>query len=308
MTISSGSMLAAVAAAAAVTMALSDGARAACPETPCDCVGGAAAYRVVADRLFDFGSTFYGHLCTRTAQLAEPTDYGQPDDIVGDLHALAGAGSVAVRGRIARQGPGDEIVVSGTLATGGGDVTGPVSAGTLDTTGTHPGITACDQAEDDIVAGSQMLAALTPTQTLPRLVIDQPGLTQFPVGPGVNVIQVDGRIAMRQGILEIVLDPGTDAVVFNARAFSMRRSTRIFVSGGDATKVMINLPGPGPSVVAKSDAWITPPVLAPERTMRIKGGTRFAALFGRRVIVHQSVTDFDTCSPSGAFLEAPDPF
>lgn len=307
MTISSGSMRAAVAAAAAVLVALSDGARAACPDTPCDCVGGASAYRIVADRLFDFDSVFYGNLCTRTAQLAEPNEDGPPEDIVGDLHALAGAGSVAVRGRIARQGPGDEIVVAGALATGGGDVSGPISAGTLDTTGNHPGIAACDQAMDDIVAGSQMLAALTPTQTLPRLIVDHPGVTEFPVGPGVNVIQIDGRMVLRnEANLHIVLDPGTDAVVFNTRAFSMRRFSRIFVVGGDATKVMINVAGSGPSVVATSDTWITPAIFAPERTVRIKGA-RFAALFGERVVLRQATTDFVTCpSPSGAFLDPPD--
>ena len=298
--------------AALMFAALPSGARGACPGIPCDCVGAAAGYRAVAlEDLSDFDSVVYGDLCAETARLREPPgEGGGIDDIEGSLHVLAATG-VAVSARISRPDPGDNVFVAGVLATGGGSVTGPVVAGTLDTSGSHPGITSCQQATVDVQTTSQMLAGLTATQVLPHIIADGPGTTQFAVGPGVNVVQVDGRIAVRDNVLEIVLDPATDAVVFNARALSMRRGTRIVVTGGDDSKVMINLPGPGPAAVVKRDAWVAPVVFAPERVIRATGGARFAGMFGRRVKLREVFLDqiFDTCaSPSGAFLEAPAAF
>jgi len=294
--------------AALLLIGLAGRAGAACPSVPCDCVGTAAAdYRaVVVDRFFSNYNTVYGNVCADTAWLIEPHTDAVPADFEGSMHVLGGVQQLTVRARIPRADPGDSIVVAGVLATrAGAVVTGPISASAIDTTGTHPGVSNCQQAIADIGATSDMLALLAPTQVLPRIVADGPGTTQFPVGPGVQVIEVENRIAVREGILEIVLDPATDAAIFNTRALSLRRNTRIVVSGGDDTKVLINVRYPGPGVVVKSGAWVVPVVFAPDRVVRATGA-RFASIFAERLILRESLVDViaDTCpSPSGAFLE-----
>ena len=282
---------------------------AACPTVPCDCVGAAGSYRVVTSgelsvgwgferQLGDrVGSVVDGDLCGQTAELTEPGDDASVADVEGDLHVVAGAGQVAVSARIVRPEPGGSVVVSGVLATGGGSVSGPVSAGTLDTTGTHPGVGSCQQAVADIQAASQMLAALAPTQVLPRIVAGGSGPNEIVAGPGLNVVRVEGGISVVT-VLYITLDPATDAVVINGESLSLKRFAQIVVVGGDDTKVVVNLPGPGAGVRMRYKASVAPMVLAPERVIRTSTGSNFAGMFGARALLRGVSVDqtFELCA------------
>jgi hypothetical protein len=299
-------------------------AGAACPTIPCDCLGAAAAYRAVAVRQLRFGQgpgaaspvlgTIWGSLCAEKMSFSEHETDAGATDIDGDVHALTGSGRTAVTAHIGRQDPGQGVMVTGVVATGGGRVIGPVLAGAIDTTGGHPGVAACQQALTDTAAASQMLAALTPTQTLPEIIVrDFSDNVQIVAGPGINVIGVDGRIALTEGNLEFVLDPATDAVILNGKTLTMRRFGDVLVTGGDASKVILNFPGSGGPIAAKDSARIRPAILAPERIVRVGSHGSFAAVFGKRVILRGSTAaiDADVCpaaSPSGAFVDAPVPF
>lgn len=289
--------------------------RAACPDSPCDCLGEASSYRVVALDLLDArvggppyeflrGSRIEGRACAFTAKLKAST--------VQDLYALAGAGEVAVRGPRSNISP---PTVEDVLATGGGTVSGEVAAGTLDTTGTHPGIASCQQAAADIQAASQMLAMLSPTQVLPAIV--EPYGPGFPAatitaGPGINVVKVEGPIILDDyDDLWVQLDPATDAVVINATKLVVREVAAISVMGGDDAKVIINIPGRGSAVVLRNALVVEPTILAPQRTARLKVANAVSTILARRVALQGAIIEpgpgVNTCSPSGAFLDSLEP-
>lgn len=297
-------------------------ARAACPDQLCDCLGEAAGYRAVAaDRLragiglaldtnppMQLGSIIAGDLCAGRADLAESAN--DSTEIQGDLYVFAGAGSRAVRSRIAGPDGANTVLVSGVIATGGGSVFGPVTANAIDTTGTHPGIASCQQAVGDMLAASQTLAALPATQIFDTIIAPVGEDLVVNAGPGVNVINVAGKVTA-WGNLRFVLAPATDAVVVNAKTLFV--SGAVSVEGGDETKVVINLTGRGRAVLVKTDATVAPLLLAPERVVKVSPRGDIAGALARRVFFGGSFASqlHDVCpaaSPSGAFVDAPAPF
>lgn len=286
-----------------VSALLSTPAEAACPQTPCDCLGEAGGYRVVAaehvnagvgmvrDASFRFpiGTIILdGDVCSTTAILGEPaSDYTEID---GDLYALAGPGKVAIKARIFGPSQGDTVGAF-TNATGGGSVVGPI-AGVVDTTGTHPGIASCQQAISDVSAASQTLAGLATTISLGEVRIYDGSDVEIDAEPGVNVISA-GRIALKalqigQNIddssLTINVGPTTDAVIINAASLFVGKNCALRIIG-DERKVLLNLPGAGPTVLVQEDALVDATVLAPERVIRVGSRTELNAAHGRRVLL-----------------------
>lgn len=296
--------------------------RAVCPTDLCDCYGEAAAYRAVAADRFRatvglarelsppalVGSLVAGSACAIRADLAEPTNGDTQID--GDLVALTAAGSRAVRSRIAGPDGAHTVLVTGIIATGGGAVFGPVSADAIDTTGAHPGVASCQAAISDMIAASQTLAALPPSQSFDTIIVPASGELAVNAGPGVSVVNVAGKLTAF-GNLRLVLQPTTDALVINTRTMFVRGS--ITVEGGDETKAVINLTGPGKAVIVKSNASVAPLVLAPERVVKVSTRGDIAGAFARRVFLNGASASqvHDVCataSPSGAFLDTPAAF
>src|SRR5262245_32424841 len=106
----------------ALSGAMPERARAACPQSLCDCLGEAGGYRVVAtdhvlagvgmvrdfDYRFPIGTVILdGNVCATTAVLAEPaSDYTLID---GDVYALAGPGKVAIKAQVFGPSEGDSV-------------------------------------------------------------------------------------------------------------------------------------------------------------------------------------------------------
>jgi len=290
-------------AALAVSSATPELAWAACPQSLCDCLDEAGGYRVVAsehvtagvgmvrdfDYRFQIGTIILnGDVCATTAFLAEPAnDYTEID---GNLYALAGPGTVAIKAKVFGPASGDSVGAV-TNATGGGSIFGPI-AGAVDTTGTHPGIASCQEAISDVQAASQLLAFLAPTQALGDIRIYDGSVVQINAGPGVNVFSA-GRIALKartigfsieSSIVKIVLDPATEAVVINAASLFVGKNCGIRVVG-DERKVLINLPFAGPTSLIQEDAVVDAGVLAPYRVVRVGSRTELNAAYGRRVLL-----------------------
>jgi hypothetical protein len=285
---------------------------AACPDVPCDCFGEARRYGLVASERLKaavgatniqppWGTRIFVDACARDAVLTEPKD--RPTEIQGDLHTLAGAGNVAVRARVLGD-PADTVQIAGVVATGGGSVQGPLSAGTIDTTGTHPDVAYCQQAVDDVGAASEMLAALTPTKVLGHLRIQT--FMEIDAQPGINVLSAES-IYNSAGLI-IRLDPDTDAVIVNTRRLVANYGL-FLVEGGERTKVVLNVHGDGPSVVVRPSNAIEPILLAPNRTVRMSN-VDAAEVYARRLVLRAStIAGPDGCSsPSGAFLETAELF
>ena len=297
MTSSRSRVLGLVLLAAAFTMARA--ARAACPQVTCDCLGQAAQYSIVAAEKVSFswgtyrseGSTLYsdssaGEVCATTATLkgisAGPDGGGLAD--VGTLVAVAGPGAQAVRA----SSRGDVNVFLGLLVTGGGAFVGADQAEVqaLDTSGTHAQVAACTQAMADAQAGSQMLAALTPTLDYGDIVLTGDEELEINVGAGVNVIRAN-KVILRASpisyppVLRINTVPETESVIINTDELSAGYAS--IVEGGPT---MINVPGRGPSVRLNKYSGVRVPVLAPERIVKLTvpfAGT--TSLYGRRVFV-----------------------
>ena len=300
--------------AAALALAGPSHVAAVCPNDLCECLGEAANFRVVSADKMTVGSgnvvsSYYpfmigtfvldnveANVCGgTTALLTEPgRDY---TEIEGDLYVLEGPGRTAIRGRILgpESYPGQTSVVGAkNIATGGGSIVGPVAAiNTIDTTGTHPGLTRCAQAIADIQSASQTFAGLTPTQTLGAVIFDDGEQHDIAVGPGVNVLSASklivkpkkvSRSYLRGTTLQLTLDPATESVIINASSLYVGRNCGIVVFG-DPTKVVINIVGPGAGPSSGQDAYVAPAILAPERMVRIGPRGDARAVYGKKVLL-----------------------
>lgn len=274
-------------------------ARAACPESICDCLGEAKTFSVVASGVpsikggryrftggypgYPTGTFIEGDLCAPAALLS-----GFVDSQTGlfNLIALAGPGRIAAQ--FYAHDPYHEgysypgVLVDEQVITGGGRVVGEVEVGVgIDTTGTHPRLGSCQQAINDMQSASATLAALAPTQDLGRVSVR--GETfEINAGPGVNVIAAT-EIALRvkrvppyeypePAILQINLDPSTQAVIVNTPRLRVRGECEIVVDySGSEGKVILNVPGHGSTVAISLQGTVTVPILAPDRRVLVGG-------------------------------------
>jgi hypothetical protein len=285
-------------------------AYAACPQNLCDCLGAATAFTVVGanDLLLRqgfvnsygypeiSGTGIHGDVCGPKALASGQPSSGQRTDM-DNLSVLAGPGELAARFvTYDPQGIGTPGVrVPGVVATGGGSLDGAVTAGSIDTTGTHPSIAACQQAVSDIQTASANLAALAPTQTLGKVVLRGETLDLY-VGPGVQVINAES-ITMRPKRLyaggfphfaEIMVHPqaGTEAVIINTGKLSMGGDCAFYYSGSPK-KMIVNVPGPGRTVKIALYNSIDVPILAPERTVKV-GVAVIANIYAGKVMLRGS--------------------
>jgi hypothetical protein len=278
-------------------------ARAACPQVPCDCLGQAAQYDLVASQSVDirFGSYFsdvtlvhagssVNAVCTTTGSLTGTLAFpGSGSTGVGTFVAIAGPGSQAARAST-RGGSGTAVSV-GLLVTGGGtfDDADEADVQQLDTSGTHAQVSTCTQAMADVQSGSQTLAALAPTSDYGEIVLTPGEELDINAGPGVTVIKaakvvLRSRLAVGFATLRINTVPETEAVIINTERLSVGSYSNIEGGGG---KTFINVIGPGTAVRYGRFARVDVPVLAPERVLRMAGAFFFSmkGTYARSVFV-----------------------
>jgi len=300
--------------AAVLTVCLGQLAGATCPESIADCLGEAKNFLFVASDKLSLGSwkevtygyaTRYGTMvngdaCGVTARLQGSSASDYETTISGDLLALADSGTaVSVHSDFSLY-PGEAgVLVYGVLATGGGRVAGQIGAGSsggIDTSGTHPKLASCRQAIADMQSASTTLASLPATQELGPVTV-RGDTFRIVAGPGVNVITTPsislrsvsspGYYYRQGGVLEIDTSPDTQSVVINTGKLYVGIGAEIYGYGD----VIINVPGPGPSIKAFTfsgyqQAYINgPPVLAPQRGIKLYTGITtnfFARQIGSR--------------------------
>jgi hypothetical protein len=301
-----------------------------CPQKVCACLGEARRYAAVAvtelklrNHKINYGyGSFYtaspfsnGPVCAQTATAVGSRD-GAAD--LDDFFIAATAGAaLKVKGKYVPQ-DGQLLYVSHDLATGGGAIIaepGSIHVGGLtDTTGTHPGAASCQEAID-AVAVSDELAALTPTRTLPPIVLDS-SMT-IDVGPGIDVIETPS-ISVRpmktfggeylSTELLLIVAPFTQAVIINTRRVSLGAASLISVIGGSSS-VLINVVDGGP-VKMNHDVNVEASILAPRSNITARYRTHTSALFGAKITLRGAGVNREfypsPCSPSGAFLDGVD--
>jgi hypothetical protein len=271
-------------------------ARADCPNPAdiCECVGEAKNFNLVATkdiRIGDYRQVYYGYpyftqayvqgnICTNRVNARGHIYY--PTYLGDDVLLLRGPGSWAakIRKHGDRYGYGGYGVTADLIATGGGHIRGEenLSVYEVDTSGTHPGLDPCEQAIVDMESASAALAALTPTQDLGRINI-RGEYVYIEAGPGVAVLQAS-RISVRPiryegypepGWLYIEWGPETEAVIINTSDLRVGDGCQVY-SDGPQDKTIINVPGKGRKVYIEDLAFVEPPILAPQRPVRVGHG------------------------------------
>jgi choice-of-anchor A domain-containing protein len=257
-------------------------AGAACPQSPCDCVGEARSFAGIGARTARLASGRYGSGAEAEGDLCAPSV------VVSSVPFPLGS-DTSTRNLVALKPTGIAAIitggsqVAGDVVTGGGGViqkTLATISGVIDTSGTDPRLASCAQAIADAAAASALLAALPPTRDLGSIrlrsdLVDIDNLVLH-ADPGVNVwtateIQVRAPYPdfIANGV-HIVMAPDTDAVIINTSRLKLNGvGSGIYVSGiGEDSKLVVNVPGAGPTVVVKGYGEVEGFLLAPERTVR----------------------------------------
>jgi len=181
---------------------------------------------------------------------------------------------------VAVKGVGNAIAFNGydnanNVYTGGGTVKGPREgfvSGTVDTSGTHPLVASCRQAQAAALSASAELAALPPSQSLGDITVNA-GDTVYISGDGaidIGSLTVNGKwgTGFCSSSAELYISGG--AVVLNVRGrLSIGSCARIDVTG-DAAAV-INVPGRGRTIHVGGAAYVVAPILAPARNLVMSG-------------------------------------
>lgn len=293
-------------------------ADATCPQNPCDCLGAALNFDVVAaDTLAmqagSYGSRGYyrytfpgfvaGDVCAGKARMAG-SPYADAETQVGDLVLLAPAGKVAVRFRNLRDGYAGAAVL-GDLVTAGGRIVGEndTVSGEIDTTGTDERVSSCQQAVLDMVDASTTLAGLPPTMDLGRLVLRGPddNLT-ISVGAGVHVINATA-ISVMPGLSDgyrtgatfgIEWANDTEAVIINTPSLRVGDLSTVYGA------TVVNVYGKGSMVTVGREAFASP-ILAPHRRVALRpmGESNAEGIFADRVRIRgsQVAGGFSACFP-----------
>jgi choice-of-anchor A domain-containing protein len=279
-----------------VAVAAAGGAQAACPQNVVDCMGAAAGFAVVAEKLsINKGITgsegfsgaqpaFVGDVCAPKAAVGGPAGC---ETTVDSLVLLAADGFAASFNSSASYcssfTPGIGVIVSGDVVTGGGLLRRQAVAsllGNVDTTGTDPRLPACAQAMADVQSASATLGALAPTRDLGAIRVAPSDGLLLVADPGVNVwtasqINLLSRTApfgeISYSTLRIQLDPATESVVINvAGNVNIGTFSDIDVMGeaaADRAKVVLNLTGSG-ALRTRGIVWFR--VLAARGTVTVK--------------------------------------
>ncbi len=275
-----------------------------CPENICVCLGGAGRYALIADgraRIYqarNANPTLLADACASRLQVSSFVNFAVTS--TRDLFALG-----VPRGKgVILNGP---VFVSGDVATSGGGVfVHPLAnvSGAVDVGGNHPGLASCQQAQADAEAASQALGALPPTQHLGS--IRESGNLVLSASPGLNVWSAS-EITLLGGNLFIRLAPDTDAVIINTARLFVRSGNGILgrgiwivgandALGADPARVILNVPGTGPPLVARGGLTINPPILAPHRRVKVGVGN-VRALFGAAVTAAGAWVEPIGCPP-----------
>jgi hypothetical protein len=267
-------------------------AAAVCPDTPAECLGDAAAFRLVVaesarlgtSRLHEGNNAFYawtyieGDVCAETVSALSPPPGAFGTTEVQDVAVLATSG-VGVRaktmGSLIAGSPGLE---TGTIATAGAAVGPFVDATSVDTSGTHPLVEACARAQADSLAAVAQIASLPATGNLGEVVLAAYEEREITLPPGVNVLDADRIVVGYAAHLRI---GGGDWTIIRTPSFRTMKFGDIA-----ANRVLFVLSGqrPAVSVGAYSDMFGVG-LLAPERTVRLGGEALVEGIWARKAIL-----------------------
>jgi hypothetical protein len=215
---------------------------------------------------FGSGGRVEGDLCTQSVFVGGAPFPAGADTATRDLFLLKPTGTAA----ILINGHARDIVTRG----GGVLMRGPTASisGTIDTSGTDPRLDSCAQAIADAAAASALLAGLPPTRDLGSIRLRNEHMV-VAADPGVNVwtaaeivIRAPGPDGITNG-LHVSFAPDTDAVIINVARLKVNGiGSGIYATGsGDETRLIVNLPGPGPTAIVKGYGRVEGFLLAPER-------------------------------------------
>jgi hypothetical protein len=251
---------------------------AACPQNIAECLGAADGPSIVADKVTISkgslaeegyvavdGADILGDTCALRGSFAGPN--GCYTDTVNLI--LAAPDGIAAKfgnfNNIDCSAGGDiGVRVTGDIVTGGGAVAGSEHVfvnppGIIDPTGGDSRVGTCAQAVSDMHNAAATFAALTPTRDLGTIrhypsADGQPNGGYVFADPGVNVWTAESiSIKSRRGpsgstfdsFWIIELDPATEAVIINVKRVNVGMYSGIYVNGGDAHNVVLNILGRG---------------------------------------------------------------
>lgn len=282
-----------------------------CPDDICECIGEAGQFALVSTkakiRQGVISASGYGEPVPTYIETSMCSSVGQVGGKSGGETEIEEDALFTAATEIAVKFSGSKFYgysypgayIGGDVATGGGSIKGQSFAdigGEVDTTGAHPFIPDCALAISDAATGSAALAAVSPTQSLGDLIISDGSSYDINVGSAeVAVIEVDKLIIKPLKMygyaygstLNINLD-GTNSLVINAKKLAVGSSCQIIINGGDVEDVIINVPGTGPSVRIARDAYVTVPILAPQRKIVASANSFCTNLFAGKLIVKGS--------------------
>src|SRR5262245_9439693 len=269
-------------------------AAAVCPDTPAECLGDAAAFRVVVaesarlgtSRLHEGNHPFWAwtsiedDVCAETVSALSPppTFSSYYHTHVGTLAILATSG-VGVRAKtIGSLIAGSPGLGAGTIATAGAAVGPFVAATSVDTSGTHPLVDACARAQAASLAAVAQIASLPATGSLGEVVLAADEDRTITLPPGVNVLDADRIVVGYAADLTI---QGGDWTIIRTPSFRTMKFGDI-----SANRVLFVLSGEGStvSVGAYSDMFGVG-LLAPERTVRMGGEALVEALWAGKAVL-----------------------
>jgi hypothetical protein len=266
-----------------------------------------------------WGNTVYLSACTRQARI-KPTWFGAYYSS-GDIPLVATAtdGAAVNFRRGLPGGQPDRSFVDGDIVTGGGRVVGDFEPGdiegTIDTSGTHPGVAACIQAMTDARTASEYFASLPPTRTFGATTVAPFDTFNLTAAPNEVIhfdslkIQGDYDPDFRQLCLESTnFNISGGPAVINVDRLDI--GPCVIVRGPSTRAVIFNVPGAGRQIRIGRGAGARVPILAPARAVSVRGTlddqiTFLGALWVRRIKM-TGISSIEwplNCSASGAFLE-----
>jgi hypothetical protein len=269
-----------------------------------------------------FGMYYKGNICTTKALFNGVSVEPGWIEGQGEIVATKPAGTAVTFKTSSRKPPCFENEVD-SVYTGGGLVKGTPHLGgggaVIDTTGTHPLVSACSGAMLDMVGLSNAIAAMPAAQEFDTLTVDiNDDFEIDATGGGVIRIgtlvlkSVPSRVSYGNNygscyysgedgaVLDVLADPG-DQVILDVGALKIGACSEIYSGTQD---FIINVGGRGRAVevgvnALGSDANLN--ILAPQRTIKIEGdkvgeGTLVGFLWGKKVVTRGYV-EMDTAFP-----------
>jgi hypothetical protein len=256
----------------------------------CDELGPRLAdFGVVTDRIVSnygasqvreqpWGSTIYVAACTRKATL-KPTQFGAYNGGPIALVASATDGIAINFRRGVEFGQPDRSYVDGDVATGGGSLIGDFGPGdvegTIDTTGTHPTVAECMQAMMDAQTASAYFASLPPNRTFGATTIEPFETFTLQAAPN-EVIHFESLKVKGD------FDPDFPQLCLDTTIFRINGGPAVINFGSleigpcvsvrrPVPAVILNVPGRGRQIRVGRGAVVQVPILAPERSVSVRG-------------------------------------